>query len=384
MALVVEASAGFPYVSPIVQRLITRIQEQIRRHAEKLGFVETALPLLTKIDLLRTSGVYERFAKELCILSSPHSNFIISATTEELVLDYLQGDGLSSYKQMPLRLFHFQELVRFLDRPEYYYKSRQINAAVFSTLDTDLCAYSTSLTAFKMICDALWSSWGVPVHIEASDDGLAVEYLFDNNYSDRLSSESVVKRFNSSEATFHQNGGMSESTRYSSLSMGYPYSKVSSFAVCFTDEKGVRRNPIFGTFAIGLQRCIYALLETLRNQTGIKFPPKLRPFDVAILPIQREDEIKKAAELIYERLVSLGVRAAFDDRDIHLSKRMPLFDLLATPIRIVVGKNEIASGTVECRYIGASRESNQVSQEDVIAYVLKLLSTEGNSSERVY
>jgi prolyl-tRNA synthetase len=374
MALVVEASAGFPCVSPIVQRLITRIQEQIRRYAEQLGFVEMALPLVTKIDLLHTSGVYERFAKELCILASPRSNFIISATSEELVLDYLRGGGLSSYKQMPLRLFHFQELVRFLNRPEYYYKSRQINAAVFSTFDTDIGAYCTSLTAFKTICDTLWSSWGVPVQIEASDNGLAVEYLFDNNYSDRSKSQSVVKKFDASKAPSQTNREASVPARYSSLSMGYPYSAVSSFAVRFADDKGAQRSPVFGTFAIGLQRCIYALLETLRNQTGINFPSTLRPFDVAILPIQQKEEISKVAELIYERLIGLGVRAAFDDRDMYLSKRMPLFDLLATPIRILIGESEISSGTVECRYFGTSRESNQVSQQEVIAYVLKLLS----------
>jgi glycyl-tRNA synthetase (class II) len=270
-----------------------------------------------------------------------------------------------------MRLFHFHEVVRFLKRPEYYYKSRQINAAIFSTFDSNISEYKKSLASFKKLCDTLWSRWDLPVSFKTSDNELAVEYLFNTEYGDR--SESIVGRFNDSP-TGQSNNPNFEGDESSSLAMGYPYRALSSFKVRFTDSEGIQRVPIFGTFAIGLQRCIYALVEKPRRGTGTEWPVVLRPFDVVILPLGSEINVKTTADDLYERLENLGIRVAIDDRKINLSLRFPLYDLFATPIRIVIGSKELVNNALECRYIYAP-DRDQVPVRDIHSHVLKILST---------
>jgi prolyl-tRNA synthetase len=94
MSLVCESSAGFPHISPLLQRVIIRLKDSIRQLAERSGFTETALPIVSKVELLQRSGVYDRFASELGVLDAPFSDYCITATSVVPVLDYLQLGGL--------------------------------------------------------------------------------------------------------------------------------------------------------------------------------------------------------------------------------------------------------------------------------------------------
>ena len=380
MCLVSFQDSGFPILSPIIHRILLRIIADIRILAERRGFLEGKLPLVEKRVLLERSGKYDRFRDECLTLEAPFSDLTIASTTEEVILEYLEHGGLESFRQLPLRMLHFCDLVRGIKRVRHLYASRQMSAAVFSSFDADDAGYRRSLAVFRDLCSALWERWGIPVNCVIDRDETSVEYVFQSMEGDRpIASTVAVRRSHTGDSSVFHSGSSTE--RYASLAMGYRFEQTSAFSVGFTDSYGRRQLPVFGTFGIGLQRCLYALFELLRTRTGIPFPATVRPFDAAVIPADTSDAAVMCESLqVYRNLLDAGVVTMIDDRhNPTLSARFKLADFLGVPVRLIIGKNELAKGTVELRTGCVTSLRRDVPQSDVAEVVTNAVRDRGGN-----
>lgn len=347
MELVTFINAGYPFVSPILRQILLRLEECVRSLCVRTEFSEVKVPLVMHKGLVERTGAYERFAQEFIELSGPPAKFVLSATSEETFLAYVEIGGLYSYRQLPVRLFHLKDSFRNINRPEGYYKSRQLYTCILLSLDADYSGFLQTLELFQAICEELFAQIGLSPHRVISTDETTVEYLFKCERGDRPIAKSVATKRDSTNSK----GNLE---LYSSLAMGYPYLQVEQFKVAYTDDRGRRQMPVMGTYGIGLQRCVYALFESCRDRLGIKFAAAVRPFDVVVIPVATDDvEVCRYAEQAYELCKRSGARVALDDRhSASFFQRMTLADFLGIPLRLIIGIPEMNSRTVEHRTRG--------------------------------
>ena len=140
----------------------------------------------------------------------------------------------------------------------------------------------------------------------------------------------------------------------------------------YLDKDNHLQPVVMGSYGIGLERCMAAIVEQHNDEHGIIWPQSVAPFAVSIVIISMKDEQQRqAAEQLYDQLRAQGVEVLLDDRDERPGVKFKDMELIGIPYRITVGRG-ISGGKVEL----VSRQNNEkrdIALEDVAAEVIRLL-----------
>jgi prolyl-tRNA synthetase len=118
----------------------------------------------------------------------------------------------------------------------------------------------------------------------------------------------------------------------------------------FTDEDGIERPYVMGSYGVGISRILAAAAEQFHDEDGLRWPKALAPFEVDVILANRDHpEAASQAERIYGALSSAGVRVLLDDRDERAGVKFADADLIGHPVQVVVGKRGIDAGTVDLK-----------------------------------
>lgn len=110
----------------------------------------------------------------------------------------------------------------------------------------------------------------------------------------------------------------------------------------FTNEEGVSKPVIMGSYGIGIPRLMGAIVETLSDEGGIVWPKSVAPFAVHLIVVNSPSASARAEE-VYAKLQAAGIEVLFDDRDIRPGEKFGDADLMGIPTRAVVSdKNQKA------------------------------------------
>ena len=155
--------------------------------------------------------------------------------------------------------------------------------------------------------------------------------------------------------------------------LGTKYSVSMGANVLTQDGKQV---PIvMGSYGIGVDRIMTATIEQSHDEDGIIWPQSLAPFDVVVtITNMKQDELREAAEKLYEELDRAGLEVLLDDRDERAGVKFKDADLIGIPYRINIGK-KIAEGLVEL-FNRRTKQSEDVKITEVVARVQRLISVE--------
>ena len=131
-------------------------------------------------------------------------------------------------------------------------------------------------------------------------------------------------------------------------------------------DKDNKLNPVqMGCYGIGVGRIIAASIEQNNDEKGIIWPMSIAPYKVAIVLIDRKNEMQKeVAENLYEQLNKIGIDTILDDRDERPGVKFNDMDLIGIPIRITVGK-KVNDGEIEIK-LRKESEVNTVKIDDAI------------------
>jgi len=128
--------------------------------------------------------------------------------------------------------------------------------------------------------------------------------------------------------------------------LGYKYTEALDVSVLGAD--GERVTPIMGSYGIGVERAMAAIIETSNDANGIIWPAAVAPFEVAIVLLNIDDEpTRQVAEDLYGELLTDRIDVILDDRDQRPGAKFKDVELIGIPFRVTVGKRGLATGTVE-------------------------------------
>ena len=151
--------------------------------------------------------------------------------------------------------------------------------------------------------------------------------------------------------------------------LGTKYSKTMN--LMYTDENNVLKPVWMGSYGIGLERCMAAVVEQHHDEHGIIWPKEIAPFKLAIVPVSLKDnEQVGAMESLYSYCQENKFDVLLDDRNERPGVKFKDMELIGIPYRITIGKG-IKSGLVEW-VDRATKQKEEISLEDAKTRIQQL------------
>ncbi len=124
----------------------------------------------------------------------------------------------------------------------------------------------------------------------------------------------------------------------------------------FLQEEGKKVVPHVVEVSMGVDRLIFCLLEhTFREKSGEKewewfdFPPAVAPYEVAVFPLMKKDELKAPAESIVLTLRENGINTYYSAIG-SIGKRYARLDEIGVPYAVTIDYQTIEDNTVTIRF----------------------------------
>ena len=112
------ASGIYAYL-PLGYRTIKKIENIVREEMDRAGALELLMPVVQPAELWQESGRWDVMGPEMLRLKDRHErDFVLSPTQEEMITAIVRSD-ISSYKSLPINLYHIQTKFRDERRPRF-------------------------------------------------------------------------------------------------------------------------------------------------------------------------------------------------------------------------------------------------------------------------
>ncbi|SFT48075.1 proline--tRNA ligase [Sedimentitalea nanhaiensis] len=398
--MIKQAQAGIYSWLPLGFKVLKKIENIVHEEQIRAGHIPMLMPTLQSADLWRESGRYDDYGEEMLRISDRHGrDMLYGPTNEELITDIFRSH-VSSYKDLPLTLYHIQWKFRDEVRPRFgVMRGREFlmkdgynfdvdKAAAMHAYNRHLVSYLRSyermgLQAIPMRADS-GPIGGDDTHefLVLADTGES-EVFYDSavtdltfgdraiDYDDVAQCQGILEEFTSryartdethDPALFDQ---IPEDRRRTARGIevgqifyfGTKYSEALGATVQTADGAAV---PVhMGSHGIGVSRLVGAIIEASHDDKGIIWPEGVTPFHCGIVNLKQGDaEADGACEALYGSLTALGLEPLYDDRKERAGGKFATMDLIGLPWRITVGPRGLKNGVVELtsRRTGESEE----------------------------
>ena len=117
--MIKQACAGIYSWLPLGLRVLKKIEQIVREEQDRAGANELLMPTIQSADLWIKSGRYNDYGKEMLRISDRSGReMLYGPTNEELITDIFQSH-ITSYKELPMNLYHIQWKFRDEVRPRF-------------------------------------------------------------------------------------------------------------------------------------------------------------------------------------------------------------------------------------------------------------------------
>lgn len=411
--MIKQQSAGIYSWLPLGYKILKRIEQIVHEEQIRAGHIPLLMPTLQSADLWRESGRYDDYGQEMLRIKDRHDrDMLYGPTNEEMITDIFRAN-VTSYKQLPLTLYHIQWKFRDEVRPRFgVMRGREFLMKDGYTFDLTredaLHAYNRHLVSYlrtyeRMGLQAIpMRADGGPIGGDYTHEFLVLaetgesEVFYDSavtdltfgdrqiDYDNREQCQSILEEFTSryartdethDPALFEQ---IPEERRR--VARGIEVGQIFYFGTKYSEAMGASvvtpdgsRVPVeMGSHGIGVSRLLGALIEANHDDKGIIWPEGVTPFHCGIVNLKQGDAGTDAAcEALYAALVGRGLEPLYDDRDERAGAKFATMDLIGLPWRITVGPRGLANNVVEltCRRTGEAEELSSAAAVDRIAQI---------------
>ncbi|MDN5788822.1 proline--tRNA ligase [Pseudorhodobacter sp.] len=398
--MIKQQAAGIYSWLPLGFKVLKRIEQIVHEEQARAGHIPLLMPTLQPADLWRESGRYDDYGQEMLrIKDRQDREMLYGPTNEEMITDIFRAH-VTSYKDLPLTLYHIQWKFRDEMRPRFgVMRGREFlmkDGYNFDLTKEDaLHAYNRHLVSYLRTYERMGLQ-AIPMRADSGPIGgddtheflvLAEtgesEVFYDAavtdiklgqreiDYDDKAQCEAVMQEFTSLYARTDETHDpalfdkIPEARRRSAR--GIEVGQIFYFGTKYSDAMGATvvtpdgsRVPVhMGSHGIGVSRLLGAIIEASHDDKGIIWPEGVTPFHCGIVNLKQGDaETDGACEGIYKALKLIGLDPLYDDRDERAGAKFATMDLIGLPWRITVGPRGLKNGVVELtsRRTGVSEE----------------------------
>ncbi len=373
----------------------TVMREELANFAESLrlasGFQRVSIPHITKTDLYKVSGHWDKFGDELFLVKSqetsdqfalkpmncPHHNQIYASLPR-------------SYRDLPIKYFETTTVYRdeksgelgglmrvrsiSQDDSHAYCRTDQLEDVVDNLISDVQTVYSTlgmplrARLSFRDSSDKylgeqkLWEKAESIIHVRAEHNKLEFfaaygEAAFYGPKIDFMATDAIGRE--------HQ-----------VATIQVDFVQPERFKLEYTAEDGTQQRPVMIHCAIlgSIERFLGVYIE----HTAGKFPVWLAPEQVRLITVNQEQTTLDFANKVSAEAMKLGLRVMIDDTNESVGKKIRVAELMKVPYTVVIGEKEIAGNDLVPR-IRKDLEVGDHHEGKTIQEFLKTVANEAKS-----
>ena len=321
---------GTMVIRPYGYAIWERIQREIDDRIKLAGAQNAYFPLfIPESYLSREAEHVEGFSPELAVVTHAGGEElaepIVVRPTSETVIGEFMAKWIQSYRDLPLLLNQWANVVRWELRPRLFLRSSEF-------------LWQEGHTAHATFEDA--TAFAQRIHLEVYNDFLvnvlaAPTYLGIKPSSERfpgavnsLTAEGVMRDGKALQmATTHELG-----QNFARVFDIYYQSEAGQAELCYTTSWGAST------------RLVGGLIMMHGDDDGLLVPPRLAPVQVVVVPVRDEPEVRSAAETLSAELAAAGVRVEVDRGRGSFGRRVTDWEIKGVPLRVEVGPRDLAQG----------------------------------------
>jgi len=357
--------SGLPMLTPRGTVLREELMAYANQLREKRGFSKIWTPHLTKTDLYKTSGHWDKFGAELFLVKSQE-------TSDELVLKpmncphhaQIYASRPRSYRELPLKYLEtatvyrdeksgeLQGLARVrsinMDDSHVFCRPGQIEESVKELIEAAQQMYKTLAMelkfrlSFRDDSDAYLGSPELWEKAQATIEQIAkAENL---NYT----VEAGDAAFYGPKIDFLASDILGRVWQVATVQLDFV--QPERFKLAYTDENGSSQTPVM--IHCALLGSIERFLAVYIEHTSGRFPVWLAPEQIRVATLNNDGAVNKLAAEIVDKGKEMGLRLTLDDSNETVAKKIHDAESMKVPYTLVIGGKEVESHQVTPRIRG--------------------------------
>ncbi|MBE6607411.1 MAG: threonine--tRNA ligase [Ruminococcaceae bacterium] len=355
---------GLPIMLPKGARMIQTLQRFVEDEEQKRGWLLTKTPYMAKSDLYKVSGHWDHYLDGMFVLGDPEDKECMALRPMTCPFQYQAYLNKGrSYRDLPLRYNETSTLFRNEASGEMHglIRVRQFTISEGHLMCTpeqleDEFKGCLELAIFMLKTLGLYED--VSYRFSQWDPSDREKYIGTTEQWEEaqgmmariLDHLEIPYKIGIGEAAFYgpkldiqiKNVHGKEDTL---ITIQIDQMLAEKFGMEYVDRDGTKKHPyIIHRTSIG---CYERTLALLIEKYAGAFPLWLAPVQAKILPIGGEQH--EAAEALYDKLTSLGMRVELDERNEKIGYKIREAQLAKIPYMLVLGAKEVEEGTVAVR-----------------------------------
>jgi prolyl-tRNA synthetase len=317
-----------PYGYAIWERIQSEMDTRIKRTGAKNAYFPLFIP---ESYLAKEAEHVEGFSPELAVVTFAGGEqlaepVVVRPTSETVIGEYM-AKWVQSYRDLPLLLNQWANVVRWELRPRLFLRSSEF-------------LWQEGHTAHASYEDA--SAYAQKIHFDVYNDFLVNILATPSYLGIKPPSERFPGAINSltAEAVMRDGKALQMCTTHE---LGQNFAKA--FDIYYQSEQG--QAELCHTTSWGAStRLVGGLIMAHGDDAGLLVPPRLAPVQVIVVTVRDEPEVREAADRIAATLLDAGVRVEVDAGRGSFGRRLTDWEIKGVPLRIEVGPRDLAQGIV--------------------------------------
>jgi prolyl-tRNA synthetase len=324
---------GTMVIRPYGYGLWERMQAEVDARIKACGAQNAYFPLFIPESYFQREAEHvEGFSPELAVVTVAGGKeldepVVVRPTSETVIGEYM-AKWLQSYRDLPLLLNQWANVVRWELRPRLFLRTTEF----------------------------LWQE-GHTAHATREDARAYTERILHEVYEDFMVDVLAIpvivglktarERFAGAERSLACEAMMGDGKALqmgTSHDLGQNFARV--FEIEFLDADGARRTAWTTSWGVST-RMVGGLIMAHGDDDGLRVPPSLAHVQVVVLAVRDEGEVMARCRALVDELSAAGVRVHPDDRtEMSLGRRATEWELKGVPLRLELGPRDLATGDV--------------------------------------
>jgi prolyl-tRNA synthetase len=319
-----------PYAYAIWERMVDEVDARIKAAGAENAYFPLFIP---ESYLQREAEHVEGFSPELAVVTHGGGKeleepVVVRPTSETVIGEYM-SKWIQSYRDLPLLLNQWANVVRWELRPRLFLRTSEF------LWQEGHCAHASQEDAREYAARILHE-----VYADFMVNVLAIPVFTGR----KIPEERFAGAINTITCEAMMGDGKA-------LQMGTSHELGQNFArafdVGYQDEHGVRQ--LCWTTSWGVStRMMGGLIMAHGDDRGLRVPPRLAAVQAVVLVVKDDDgSVTEAARRLVDELTAAGVRVRLDAQvATAFGRRATDWELKGVPLRIEVGPRDLAEGNV--------------------------------------
>jgi threonyl-tRNA synthetase len=375
---------GLPLFTPrgtVLRDELLGFSEELQRQA---GFQKVAIPHITKEDLYKVSGHWDKFGHELFLVKSQE-------TKDQMVLKpmncphhiQIYASRPRSYRELPIR--YMENTIQYRDEKKGELNGLSRVRAISIDDGHIFCRLEEIEGEFRGIMEMIKQMYkvlGMEFRARLSFRDDSDEYLGDakNWELAQKTIEDVAKKLElkyeiaEGDAAFY--GPKIDIMVTDSLGREWQcatqqldFVMPERFGLTYVDKDGQDQRPVMIHKALlgSFERFLSVYLE----HTNGNFPLWLAPEQLRVATLNDEESVVKAAKALVAKAKEQGLRAELDGSNESVGKKIREAELMKVPYTVVIGPKEVESGNLAPRGRSDLPKLPESSEEELLERLSK-------------